>query len=141
MSNFQAAYTLVALFSFVFGIGFSLIDGMLLWGILFFTIGILIVIMKIMWNIAGFADNGIDVEAKNDTEYIGIQVKHWENNVGYDDVAKTLGSSSKFNKFIIISTRSGFTSQAFKRAEDDPYRIELWDSKRFKEELQKNFLK
>ena len=57
MSNFQAAYSLVALFSFVFGIGFSFIDGMLLWGILFFTIGILIVIMKIMWNIAGWADN------------------------------------------------------------------------------------
>ena len=57
MSNFQAAYSLVALFSFVLRIVFGFIDGMLLWAIMFFTIGILIVLMKIMWNIAGFADN------------------------------------------------------------------------------------
>jgi len=57
MSAFQAGYALVVLFSFVFAIGFSFIDGMLLWTILFFTIGILIVLMKIMWNIAGWAEN------------------------------------------------------------------------------------
>ena len=57
MSTFQAVYSLVALFSFVFGIGFSFIDGMLLWAILFFTLGILIVLMKIMSNIAGWAEN------------------------------------------------------------------------------------
>lgn len=57
MSSFQAGYTLVALFSFVLGIVFGFIDGMLIWAILFFTLGILIVLMKIMWNIAGFADN------------------------------------------------------------------------------------
>ena len=57
MSNFQAGYTLVTLISFVFGIGFSFIDGMLLWAILFFALGILIVLMKIMWDLAGFADN------------------------------------------------------------------------------------
>jgi len=56
MSAFQAGYTLVALSSFVLGIGFSFVDGMLLWAILFFTLGILIVLMKIMWNIAGWAD-------------------------------------------------------------------------------------
>ena len=66
MSNFQAAYSLVALFSFVLGIGFSFIDGMLLWAILFFTLGILIVIMKIMWNIAGFADNVVRKLGDND---------------------------------------------------------------------------
>jgi HJR/Mrr/RecB family endonuclease len=87
------------------------------------------------------ADFGIDVEAKNDREYVGIQVKHWTNNVGYEDVAKTLGSSSKFNKFIIISTRSGFTPQAIKRAEEDKYKIELWDFNKFKEEMLQTFKK
>jgi len=57
MSAFQAVYTLVALFSFVLGIGFSFIDGMLLWAVLFFALGILIVLMKIMSNIAGWAEN------------------------------------------------------------------------------------
>jgi len=57
MSTFQAVYALVALFSFVLGIGFSFIDGMLLWEVLFFALGILIVLMKIMWSIAGWADN------------------------------------------------------------------------------------
>jgi len=67
MSAFQAAYTLVALFSFVLGIGFSIIDGMLLWAILFFTLGILIVLMKIMWNIAGFADKVVRKLGENDS--------------------------------------------------------------------------
>jgi len=57
MSAFQAVYTLVALFSFALGIGFSFIDGMLLWAVLFFALGILIILMKIMWNIARFAEN------------------------------------------------------------------------------------
>jgi hypothetical protein len=57
MSHFQAEYTLVALFSFVLGIVFGFADGMLLWAILCFTIGIFIVLMKVMWNIAGWAAN------------------------------------------------------------------------------------
>jgi len=57
MSSFQAAYALAALVSFVLGIGFSFIDGMLLWAVLFFALGVLVVLMKIAWNIAGFADN------------------------------------------------------------------------------------
>jgi hypothetical protein len=57
MSYFQVGYTFVALFSFVSGIAFSFVDGMLLWAILCFTIGIFIVLMKIMWNIAGWAVN------------------------------------------------------------------------------------
>jgi len=67
MSDFQAAYTFVTLVSFVFGIGFFFIDGMLLWAILFFTLGILIVLMKIMWNIAGFADNVVRKLGDNDS--------------------------------------------------------------------------
>ena len=57
MSAFQAAYAFVALISFVLGIVFSIIDGMLLWAVLFFALGIIIVLMKIAWDIAGFADN------------------------------------------------------------------------------------
>ncbi|MBT4326335.1 MAG: restriction endonuclease [Candidatus Nitrosopelagicus sp.] len=86
-------------------------------------------------------DFGIDVEAKNGTEYLGIQVKHWENDVGFEDVAKTLGVAQKFNKVIIVSTKSGFTSQARKHADDNPYLIELWDSNKFKDELRNYLLK
>jgi len=56
MSAFQAVYTLVALFSFVFGIWFSFIDVMLLWAVLFFALGIMIVLMRIIWGIAGWAE-------------------------------------------------------------------------------------
>jgi tetratricopeptide (TPR) repeat protein len=86
-------------------------------------------------------DFGIDVEAKNGTEYLGIQVKHWGNDVGFEDVAKTLGVAQKFNKVIIVSTKSGFTSQARKHADDNPYLIELWDSNKFKDELRNYLLK
>ena len=82
-------------------------------------------------------DFGIDVEAKSDTEYIGIQVKHWSMDVGFEDVAKTLGVSSKFNKVIIVSTKSGFTSQAMQFAgrDENRFRLELWNGQRFKQEL------
>ena len=56
MSNFQAVYAFVGLVSFVLGIVFAFIDGMLLWSILFFSIAIILVLMKVAWNIAGFAD-------------------------------------------------------------------------------------
>ena len=80
-------------------------------------------------------DFGIDVEAKNGKEYLGIQVKHWSMDVGFEDVAKTLGVAQKFNKVIIVSTKSGFTSQALEHAQNNPYLIELWDSNKFKNEL------
>ena len=80
-------------------------------------------------------DFGIDVEAKNSKEYLGIQVKHWNNDVGFEDVAKTLGVAQKFNKVIIVSTKSGFTNQALTHAQNNPYLIELWDSDKFKNEL------
>jgi len=57
MSSFDVSYTLAAMISFVLGIGFTIIDGMLLWGILFFSIAILLVLMRIMWGVAGWADN------------------------------------------------------------------------------------
>ncbi len=86
-------------------------------------------------------DFGIDVEAKNEKEFLGIQVKHWDSDIGFEDVAKTLGVAQKFNKVIIISTKSGFTAQAWKHANDNSYLIELWDSRKFKDELLNIFLK
>ena len=82
-------------------------------------------------------DFGIDVEAKNDREFLGIQVKHWNGYVDFDSVAKTLGVQNKYNKVIIVSTKSGFSSHALTWAsrEENRYRIELWDSNRFKKEL------
>jgi len=85
-------------------------------------------------------DFGIDVEAKNEKEYLGIQVKHWSMDVGFEDVAKTLGVAQKFNKVIIVSTKSGFTSQALEHAQKNPYLIELWDSNKFKNELRQHLL-
>ena len=46
-------------------------------------------------------------------EKLGIQVKHWENNVGFDDAAKTMGVSEEYDKVIIISTKSDFTHQVY----------------------------
>ena len=87
-------------------------------------------------------DFGIDVEASNGSEFIGIQVKHWSADVGFEDVAKTLGVSSKFNKVIIVSTKTGFTSQAieFSQRDENRYRLELWDTNRFKLELMQNII-
>jgi len=87
-------------------------------------------------------DFGIDVEATNASESIGIQVKHWTKDVGYEDIAKTLGSSmGKFNKSIIISSKSGFTAQALKKQSEMPFVLELWDVSRLKNEMQRAFLK
>ena len=86
-------------------------------------------------------DFGIDVEAKKGSEYLGIQVKHQESNVGFPDVAKTLGTDRKFTKTIIISTKSGFQSQALEHAQKNKDHIELWDKDRFKKELRDNLIK
>ena len=79
-------------------------------------------------------DGGIDVRAEKDNKKIGIQVKHWKKDVGFDDAAKTLGVSKGFTKMIIISTRSAFTKEALEFAKKNRV-MELWDSKKFKEEL------
>jgi len=85
-------------------------------------------------------DYGIDVWAIKDEMVIGIQVKKWQRNVGFDDVAKTLGSNmSKANKYILISTTSFFTHQAWKHQRQHSVIIELWDTNRFKKELRENF--
>jgi hypothetical protein len=85
-------------------------------------------------------DYGIDVWATKYEMIIGIQVKKWQSNVGFDDVAKTLGSNlSKANKYILISTTSFFTAQALKHQRLHSVIIELWDTNRFKNELRENF--
>jgi len=50
MSNFQAAYGFVGIISFVLGIIFFLIDGMLLWSILFIVLAIMLVLFRMIWN-------------------------------------------------------------------------------------------
>ena len=57
MSNFQAAYALVGIFSSFLGIIFIIIDGMLLWAIGFFSLTIILVLIRIIWNNAVWADN------------------------------------------------------------------------------------
>ena len=86
------------------------------------------------------ADFGIDVHAENGLEKLGIQVKHWNHQVGFEDVAKTLGVSQQFNKVILVNTKNGFTPQAWQHANNNPYLIELWDSNRFKQELRQHVI-
>ena len=56
MSAFQAAYAFVTLLSFVLGIVFLFVDGMLLWSIGFFVLSIMLVMIKVTWDIAGWAE-------------------------------------------------------------------------------------
>ena len=80
-------------------------------------------------------DGGIDVRAEKENKKIGIQVKHWKQNVKFDDVAKTLGVAKGFTKMIVISTKSGFTPQSLEHAKENR-KIELWDCEKFKKELE-----
>ena len=57
MSNFQVGYALVGIFSSILGIIFIIIDGMLLWAIGFFSLTIILVLIRIIWNNAVWADN------------------------------------------------------------------------------------
>jgi len=57
MSAFQAVYSIVGIFSSILGIIFIIIDGMLLWAIGFFSLTIILVLIRIIWNNAVWADN------------------------------------------------------------------------------------
>ena len=84
-------------------------------------------------------DYGIDVWATDENEKIGIQVKKWTNDVGFNDVSKTLGSNlAKANRYIVISTTSFFSKPALNWQKEISHMIELWDTNRFKEELQEH---
>ena len=56
MSNFQAAYGFVGIISFVLGVVFFWIDGMLLWSILFIVLAMMLVLIRIIWNNAVWAE-------------------------------------------------------------------------------------
>ena len=96
-------------------------------------------------------DFGIDVRATINTkkysiftkkEKLGIQVKHWEANVGFDDAAKTMGVSDEYDKVIIVSTKSDFSHQVYQNKKDRKNwkKLELWNSEKFKDELRKHVL-
>ena len=57
MGSSQGVYALATLVGIVLGIVFFFIDGMLLWSIVFFSLGVILVLLKTMWGIAGWADN------------------------------------------------------------------------------------
>jgi len=82
-------------------------------------------------------DGGIDVEAEKENEKIGIQVKHWEKNVGFDEVTKTWGVAKGSMKMIIISTKSGYTKRALEFAQKKS-KLQLWNSIQFKKELEEH---
>jgi len=81
-------------------------------------------------------DFGIDVWAYNLNEKIGIQVKHFEADVGFDALSKTVGVTvGKVNKVIVISTKSAFTKQCYEYQIDHQHFVKLWNSKKLKEEI------
>ena len=86
-------------------------------------------------------DFGIDVRAKNSNESIGIQVKHWTENVKSEDVAKTIGYADPFDKVIIISTKSDFTAQTYTAKNEGQFKkAELWNTDKFKDEIRTHIL-
>ena len=57
MGTSQGVYALIAFLGIFLGVVFLFIDGMLLWSIGFFVLGIMLVLFKIIWNISRWADN------------------------------------------------------------------------------------
>ena len=57
MGTSQGVYALVTFFGIFLGILFFFIDGMILWSIAFFVLGIFLIMLKIIWNISGWVDN------------------------------------------------------------------------------------
>jgi len=68
MGNMRAAYGLAVIISIVLGIVFFFIDGTLIWSIGFFVLAITLVLIKVMWNIAGWADNVARKLGEDDTK-------------------------------------------------------------------------
>ncbi len=85
-------------------------------------------------------DFGVDVWARKLDEEIAIQVKHYEKDVGFDALTKTVAVTfGKANKAIVISTKSGFSKQSYEYQNDHRHAVELWTSKKLKDEI-RNFL-
>ncbi len=56
LSTFQTIFAFVAVISMILGVIFIFVDGMLLQSIAFFVIGMMIILTKMMWGIAGWAE-------------------------------------------------------------------------------------
>ena len=56
MSNVESIYAFIGICSFFLGIIFFFIDGMLLWSIGFFVLTIMLVLTRIIWNNAVWAE-------------------------------------------------------------------------------------
>jgi hypothetical protein len=57
MSTFQIFFAFVAVISMILGVIFIFVDGMLLYSIVFLIFGFFLMLMKVMWGVAGWADN------------------------------------------------------------------------------------
>ena len=57
MSIFQTVFAFIAIMSMILGVIFIFVDGMMLHSIAFFVIGMMIMLTKVMWGVAGWADN------------------------------------------------------------------------------------
>jgi len=57
MGTSQGVYALVSFLGIFLGIVLFFIDGMLLWSIAFFSLGIILILLKIIWGISCWADN------------------------------------------------------------------------------------
>jgi len=57
MVTSQEVYALVTFFGIFLGIVLFFIDGMLLWSIGFFVLGFILIILKVIWGISGWAEN------------------------------------------------------------------------------------
>jgi len=56
MSNFQTGYAFIALSSLVLGIVTLFFDGILLYSIGFFVLFVMLALIKVAWDISGWAD-------------------------------------------------------------------------------------
>ena len=56
MGTSQVVYAFVVFIGISLGIVLFFIDGMLLWAIGFFVLGIFLIILMIMWDFSGWAD-------------------------------------------------------------------------------------
>jgi len=57
MGTSQVVYAFVVFIGISLGIVLFFIDGMLLWAIGFFVLGIFLIILMIIWDISGWVDN------------------------------------------------------------------------------------
>lgn len=57
MSNFQTFFAFTSTLSMILGVVLIFVDGMLIYSIAFFVVGMTIILTKMMWGVAVWADN------------------------------------------------------------------------------------